>query len=52
MLVNQVVGQSYEAKHHGVIANSLAAISASKILLVPYCEHHVSRYHEWMQDPV
>ncbi|KAI0550803.1 GNAT domain-containing protein [Xylaria curta] len=27
-----------------------AAISTSKILLVPYDAHHVERYHEWMQN--
>lgn len=32
--------------------NSLAAISTSKVLLVPYSEHHVPQYHEWMQDRV
>jgi hypothetical protein len=29
-----------------------AAISTSKVLLVPYEAHHVLTYHDWMQDPV
>ena len=28
------------------------AVSTSKVLLVPYSDHHVSRYHGWMRDPV
>ncbi|RYO74378.1 hypothetical protein DL766_009811 [Monosporascus sp. MC13-8B] len=31
--------------------NENIAVSASKVLLVPYDAHHVLRYHEWMQDP-
>ncbi|KAF2730413.1 hypothetical protein EJ04DRAFT_579883 [Polyplosphaeria fusca] len=30
--------------------NEHQAILTPKILLVPYCEHHVPTYHEWMQD--
>ena len=30
--------------------NQYTALSTSKALLVPYCKHHVERYHEWMQD--
>ncbi|EMC91327.1 hypothetical protein BAUCODRAFT_41791, partial [Baudoinia panamericana UAMH 10762] len=31
--------------------NEHQAVSAPKCLLVPYSVHHVSTYHEWMQDP-
>ena len=27
------------------------AIGTSKVLLVPYCAHHVPTYHTWIQDP-
>ncbi|KAI0457969.1 acetyltransferase domain-containing protein [Xylaria acuta] len=30
--------------------NKNIAISASKILLVPYDAHHVDQYHQWMQN--
>ncbi|PGH05411.1 hypothetical protein GX51_02935 [Blastomyces parvus] len=30
---------------------TLLALSSSRVLLVPYCKHHVPRYHEWMKDP-
>ncbi|KAI9767595.1 MAG: hypothetical protein M1840_005632 [Geoglossum simile] len=33
-----------------MIVNERIAISTSKILLVPYCAHHVPTYHRWMQD--
>ncbi|CAN8095171.1 unnamed protein product [Discula destructiva] len=32
--------------------NENTAISTPKVLLVPYDRRHVSRYHEWMKDPV
>ncbi|PFH61004.1 hypothetical protein XA68_18422 [Ophiocordyceps unilateralis] len=31
--------------------NENTTVSTSKILLVPYQEHHVPEYHNWMQDP-
>ncbi|KLJ07004.1 hypothetical protein EMPG_17503 [Blastomyces silverae] len=31
--------------------NERTAVSSSRVLLVPYCKHHVPRYHEWMKDP-
>ncbi|OAT05474.1 hypothetical protein BDBG_01864 [Blastomyces gilchristii SLH14081] len=30
--------------------NEKTALSSSRVLLVPYCKHHVPRYHEWMKD--
>ncbi|KAI1414589.1 GNAT domain-containing protein [Hypoxylon sp. FL1857] len=30
--------------------NENIAISASRVLLVPYDAHHVPRYHQWMED--
>ncbi|KAF7509657.1 hypothetical protein GJ744_007528 [Endocarpon pusillum] len=33
-----------------MLINEYTAISTSKVLLVPYSEHHVPQYHEWMQD--
>ncbi len=29
-----------------------AAVSTTKVLLVPYDHHHVLAYHAWMEDPV
>ncbi|KAL1958721.1 hypothetical protein VTO42DRAFT_3840 [Malbranchea cinnamomea] len=34
-----------------MLVNKNTGISSSKVLLVPYCSHHVPRYHEWMKDP-
>ena len=31
--------------------NQAIGISTPKVLLVPYCKHHVAIYHTWMQDP-
>ncbi|KAJ4300870.1 hypothetical protein N0V90_002958 [Kalmusia sp. IMI 367209] len=31
--------------------NEHLALFTPKILLVPYCPHHVPTYHSWMQDP-
>ena len=31
--------------------NEKIAVLNSGVLLVPYCKHHVPRYHEWMKDP-
>lgn len=31
--------------------NIATALSTSKLLLVPYSQHHVPQYHAWMQDP-
>ncbi|KZF24750.1 hypothetical protein L228DRAFT_245754 [Xylona heveae TC161] len=33
-----------------MIINTSIAISTSNVLLVPYQEHHVPTYHEWMKD--
>ncbi|KAL4754162.1 hypothetical protein BDW72DRAFT_190305 [Aspergillus terricola var. indicus] len=33
-----------------MLLNATTAISTSKVLLVPYSEWHVPRYHEWMKD--
>lgn len=33
------------------IPNLIPALSTSKVLMVPYSEHHVPEYHFWMQDP-
>ncbi|PYH47411.1 uncharacterized protein BP01DRAFT_215409 [Aspergillus saccharolyticus JOP 1030-1] len=33
-----------------MLLNEQAAISTSKVLLVPYSKWHVPRYHEWMKD--
>ncbi|KAL2857178.1 GNAT domain-containing protein [Aspergillus pseudoustus] len=33
-----------------MLLNATTAISASKVLLVPYSTWHVPRYHEWMKD--
>ncbi|KAA6409379.1 MAG: hypothetical protein FRX48_06932 [Lasallia pustulata] len=33
-----------------MLINRNTAISTPKVLLVPYCKHHVPTYHEWMQD--
>lgn len=30
--------------------NWLVAVYTNKIILVPYCQHHVEKYHGWMQD--
>lgn len=27
------------------------SVVGTKICLIPYCRHHVERYHEWMTDP-
>ncbi|KAL1304905.1 hypothetical protein AAFC00_003822 [Neodothiora populina] len=35
-----------------MLLNEHTALVTPKVLLVPYCEHHVPRYHEWMQDEV
>ncbi|KAI8325320.1 N-acetyltransferase 9-like protein [Martensiomyces pterosporus] len=32
-------------------ANEHLAIVGEKVVLVPYEEHHVPRYHEWMKSP-
>ncbi|KAH8731510.1 GNAT domain-containing protein, partial [Phaeosphaeriaceae sp. PMI808] len=32
--------------------NEYEAILTTRVLLVPYCSHHVPTYHEWMQDEV
>ncbi|PVI00249.1 hypothetical protein DM02DRAFT_527329 [Periconia macrospinosa] len=34
-----------------ISTKSKPALLTPKILLVPYSEHHVLTYHEWMQDP-
>ncbi|KAK4615824.1 N-acetyltransferase 9-like protein [Fulvia fulva] len=31
--------------------NAHTALSTPTLLLVPYSEHHVPHYHEWMKDP-
>jgi RimJ/RimL family protein N-acetyltransferase len=31
-------------------ANTTPAVIAPRVLLVPYCSHHVPTYHQWMQD--
>lgn len=31
---------------------SILAILTPTVLLVPYSEHHVSTYNDWMQDEV
>ncbi|EME39632.1 hypothetical protein DOTSEDRAFT_56952 [Dothistroma septosporum NZE10] len=31
--------------------NTHTALSTPTVLLVPYSEHHVPTYHEWMKDP-
>ncbi|KAF2499663.1 hypothetical protein BU16DRAFT_524122 [Lophium mytilinum] len=33
-----------------MLLNEKTAILTLKVLLVPYSEHHVPTYHEWMQD--
>ncbi|KAF2810492.1 uncharacterized protein BDZ99DRAFT_508898 [Mytilinidion resinicola] len=33
-----------------MLLNEKIAILTPKVLLVPYSEHHVPTYHEWMQD--
>ncbi|KAF2452480.1 GNAT domain-containing protein [Lineolata rhizophorae] len=33
-----------------MLLNENTALLTDKVLLVPYCTHHVSTYHEWMQD--
>ena len=30
----------------------LSAVVTGRVLLVPYEEHHVPTYHDWMQDEV
>ncbi|KAG5290102.1 N-acetyltransferase [Histoplasma ohiense] len=35
-----------------MLINEKTALSSSRVLLVPYCKHHVPQYHEWMKDPV
>jgi RimJ/RimL family protein N-acetyltransferase len=34
-----------------MLLNEKTAVSTSRVLLVPYCKHHVPQYHEWMRDP-
>ncbi|OBT45238.1 hypothetical protein VE00_03665 [Pseudogymnoascus sp. WSF 3629] len=34
-----------------MLLNATTAVSTPAILLVPYGEHHVLRYHEWMKSP-
>ncbi|KFY01814.1 hypothetical protein O988_02539 [Pseudogymnoascus sp. VKM F-3808] len=34
-----------------MLLNVTTAVSTPAILLVPYGEHHVLRYHEWMKSP-
>ncbi|EER44745.1 conserved hypothetical protein [Histoplasma capsulatum H143] len=34
-----------------MLINEKTALSSSRVLLVPYCKHHVPQYHEWMKDP-
>ena len=31
--------------------NANTSICSDKLVLVPYCKHHVLTYHEWMKDP-
>ena len=51
MLVNANIGE-LTAVYTQILRLMFVAISTSKLLLVPYSEHHVQRYHEWMQDKV
>lgn len=33
-----------------MLINKGVSIYTNKVALVPYCSHHVKRYHEWMRD--
>ena len=31
--------------------NADVCIRGERVVLIPYLEEHVARYHEWMKDP-
>ncbi|KAK5090551.1 hypothetical protein LTR05_000725 [Lithohypha guttulata] len=34
-----------------MLINKNVAVYTNKVSLVPYCKHHVAKYHGWMKDP-
>jgi hypothetical protein len=32
-----------------MLINWTTKIEGSRVILVPYCKHHVPKYHEWMK---
>lgn len=51
MKVNEHTSESRPPSFQCLQTDRPSALSTAKVLLVPYCEHHVPTYHEWMQDP-
>lgn len=51
MLINENCGKNESAYSNssGVLTN-LIAVCTNKIVLLPYSDHHVQKYHGWMQD--
>ena len=52
MRLNEHIGRSLVCSQSSNANCGSVALSTSKVLLVPYSEHHVPTYHEWMQDEV